>query len=334
MFKTILVATDRVTGVDAQVMAAIDLAALYHADLHVLHVLEPLSAETRELVRHFETAENIRVTPSYAETVANALKASCEAVAGTGAAIRFHMATGLPWEEILRVGREVDTDLIVVGPHAGQEEKQGLPRADRTIGSTAQSVIAREPCPVMIVGRPVKKEKLLFRKIIIGIDFSVSCECALCLSVKLSRDFGSTLYPFFMLPVPPYPKYSGTDYKADKEVLRQKLEEFCDIYLDGIDHDYQIWGGVLPHQEVLNCARTLDADLIMLGSHTKKSNGKWYAGSVVERVSHGADCPVLSVNDPQALERWKDIRLAVLDKEAPMDRSIHVFHGKSPAPEP
>ena len=328
MFKKILVATDVVTGVDAPVSTAVDLARQYEAELTILHVLESASTDNREWVKHFETGNEMMVTGSYLKAVRDELKRTYETALTESEKDSVRIGTGYPWEEILRTARDVDTDLIMVGPHSGHAEERGVVRVAGKIGSTVQGVIARENCPVMIVSRPVSREKLKFRRIVVGIDFSISCECALCLSVKLSNHFGSTLYPFFMLPVPPYPKYSGAHYRADIVEAKRKLEDFCDIYLDGIEHEYQLWGGVLPHQEVLKCAKKIDADLIMLGSHTKLGAGKWYGGSVVERVTYGAECPVLCVNDPQALEKWKDIRVPALDGEAPMDRTIHLFHDK------
>jgi len=324
MFKNILAATDMVTGADAPVLTAIDLAGQYQAHLNVLHVLESGSTDNRNKVKHYITNEDIMVTPAYVKKVKNELQETY----GTNS-VNFTIQTGYPWEQILRAARDVDTDLIVLGPHSGQAQKKGFVRVAGKIGSTVQGVVARENCPVMIVNKMVPKEKLKFQKIVVGIDFSISCECALCFSVKLSQNFDSILYPFFMIPIPPYPKYTPSNYRADKKALKQKLEEFCEIYLDGTGHEYKIWGGALPHQEVLQCACKTDADLIILGSHTKMSAGKWYAGSVVERVSFRADCPVLVVNDPNALKKWNDIRLPASNGKPAMDRSIHLFHKDS-----
>ncbi|MEN8210284.1 MAG: universal stress protein [Thermodesulfobacteriota bacterium] len=324
MFKNILVATDMVTRTDASVLTAIDIARQYQTELNVLHVLESASTDNREQIKHYKTDDEIMVYPGYFETVASELQNTYKTILNGFNSVKFTIETGFPWEEILRVAREVDTDLIILGPHSRQAEKKGVVRVAGKIGSTVQGVVARENCPVMIVNKIVPKEKLIFRKIVVGIDFSISCECALCFSVKLSRNSNSTLYPFFMIPVPPYPKYTHSCYKTDKEVLKQKLQDFCDLYLDGTDHEYKIWGGVLPHQEVLKCARNIDADLIILGSHTKMSAGKWYAGSVVERVSFRADCPVLAVNDPKALKKWEDIQIPASNGEHTVDRSIHL----------
>jgi hypothetical protein len=75
-----------------------------------------------------------------------------------------------------------------------------------------------------------------------------------------------------------------------------------------------------------------DVDLMAMGSHTKKKNGKWYAGSAVERVSFRSDCPVAVVTDPEALLPWEDSFNAGTRPLSDMDRSIHVFSGKEEKP--
>ncbi|MCP4115543.1 MAG: universal stress protein [Desulfobacteraceae bacterium] len=326
MFKNILVATDMVTRVDAPVLTAIDLAAQYGAGLNILHVLESASTEDRDLVKHFKSNGELQVSNGYLEKVRHAMvKTYGTGLTGPGKR-ELHITTGYPWEEILGLGRKIDADLIILGPHSGKAEEKGVIRVAGKIGSTVQAVVGQQDCPVMIVNNPVQKEKLKFRKIVVGVDFSMACECALCFSVKLSQNFHSILYPFFMLPIPPYPKYGRSDYETDMDVLKQKLEEFCHTYLDGTEHEYRMWGGVLPHEEVLKCAEKIDADLIILGSHTRERSGKWYGGSVVERVSFRANCPVFVVNDPKALQKMQGIRIPDSSEKEGMNRSIHLFN--------
>ncbi len=326
MFKNILVATDRVTHVDAPVLTAIDLAAQYGAGLKILHVLESASTENRELVKHFKTNEEIKVNHGYLEKIREAMEKTYDPVLIQSENRELSISTGYPWEEILGLGRKIDADLIILGPHAGKAEEKGVIRVAGKIGSTVQAVVAKQDCPVMIVSNPVQKEKLQFRKIVVGIDFSMACECALCFSVKLSRNFHSILYPFFMLPIPPYPKYGRSDYETDMDLLKQKLKDFCHTYLDGTEHEYQIWGGVLPHGEILKCAEKIDADLIILGSHTREHSGKWYGGSVVERVSFRANCPIFVVNAPKALQKLQGIQIPDSEGKEARDRSIHLFN--------
>jgi nucleotide-binding universal stress UspA family protein len=104
-----------------------------------------------------------------------------------------------------------------------------------------------------------------------------------------------------MLPVPPGPEYSQANYKSDLNKAKQKLYQFCQDVTPDIDFEYALWGGALPHIEILKCAENEDADLIVMGSHTKEKQGKWYTGNAVEKVSFRSKFPVVAITDPDVL---------------------------------
>ena len=128
-----------------------------------------------------------------------------------------------------------------------------------------------------------------------------------------------------MIPVPPIPKYSKTEYEADIVTTKKRLKEFCHEFLRETDHEYIVWGGAFPHLEILKCAEKKDVDLITMGSHTKEKAGKWYAGSVVERVSFRSKCAVIVVTDPEVLFTWEDDLTAKIHTGTNTDRSIRIF---------
>lgn len=324
MFKRIVAATDSITLSHAPVLTAIDLRIKTGADLYILHVLEPGSQHNRRKVRHFETNEEITADRGYHDHVAGRLSRTYAQVTGPDAKIRYETRTGFPWKEIIRLARKIKADLIIMGPHSERMEQKDVLRAAGKIGSTVQGVVTREKCPVMVVNKQVSKQMLEFKNILVGVDFSLSCECALCFAGQISRWFGSKIFSFFMLPVPPWPKFKKNEYLSNREIFLSRLVKFCGFYLEDIDHEYMIQSGVLPHQEILKCTEKVKADLILLGSHTKKKKGKWYAGSVVEKTSIHADCPVIAINDPQALRPWKDARVSTEMQSLKM-RSIHMY---------
>ncbi|MGD2151299.1 MAG: universal stress protein [Desulfobacterales bacterium] len=325
MFTNVLAAIDRVTVCDALVMAAARIAEQNRAKLHIIHVLESSSRDNRHLIKHFKTGEE-RVTDSaYEKSVTEEINKVYAEVLKPCRSYELRVTPGFPWEEILRWSRQIRTDLIVLGPHSTGAEEKGVVRVVGKIGSTVEGVIMRENCPVMIVNPSIQKERMAFKRILVGIDFSRSCECALCLAVKLSQEYGSKLFPFHMIPVPPLPKYSKADYEADTDVGRKRLQEFCHGFLQGTDYEYGVRGGALPHLEILKYAKKKDAHLITMGSHTKEKAGKWYAGSVVERVSYRSKCPVVVVTDPEVLLTWKDSLTEKIHAEKNMDRLIQVF---------
>ncbi len=120
-------------------------------------------------------------------------------------------------------------------------------------------------------------------------------------AIRLAQKLDSKIFIFHMAPIPPFPEYSQADYDKDINRLKKNLDEFCRAIPAGIEHDFKVWGGALPHLEILKCAGKQDADLIVMGSHSKQKGGKWHVGSAVERVSYRSFCPVVVVTDPNVL---------------------------------
>ena len=133
-----------------------------------------------------------------------------------------------------------------------------------------------------------------------GIDFSASCERALAFAGQLARFYHGTLDLFHMLPVPPYPKYSRENYDADRAQALSRITALADRQVAGLVRGYHLWGGARPHGELFKCAARCGSDAVILGSHPKETQGKWYAGSTVEKVSAQAECPVFVLSDTRA----------------------------------
>ncbi|MDJ0888885.1 MAG: universal stress protein [Desulfobacterales bacterium] len=329
MFKTILAATDQVTERDTVVEAAAHLAAANHGQLFILHVLESASTRNRRRVKHYATGEDMPCDADYENRIRHRLLAAHQTAVNTAPTSHIRVATGYPWEAILRRARRDDADLIVMGPHSGRAIQKGVIRTVGKVGSTAEGVIRREKCPVMIVNPHRPMPSVRFSRILVGIDFSEACECALCFAGRLAKFHDASVCVFHMIPIPPYPKYTRHDYNADQSRSNERLMYFSRSYLEGTDWTHHTRGGVRPHEELLHYAEKVGADLIVLGSHTRQSEGKWYPGSVVERVSYRSKCPVVVINDPKALQPWEDLQ-ASLAKEMPSkDRRIHVFTGRT-----
>lgn len=324
MFTDIVAATDLVRVADHVVVGAAEIARRFGAKLHILHVLESGDIRNRRRVRHFLTGEEIDTGEVYEKQVQDELQTLYSGILDSSVDGDIRVAPGFPWEEILRWSRQLDAGLIVLGPHSGRAAEKGVIRVAGKIGSTVEGVIMRENCPVMIINPAVNTAVGAFKRIVAGIDFSVSCECALAFAVRLARKFDGRVYVTHMIPVPPYPKYSRKDYGADAAAVKKRMLDFCGSFLNNVDHEYVVRAGALPHQEIIACAAENRADLIVMGSHTKERQGKWYAGSAVERTGYRAPCPVAVVTDPAALIPWDgaDLPEAIGGKK---DRVIHIF---------
>jgi nucleotide-binding universal stress UspA family protein len=311
MFNKVLAATARPLECDESVLSASLIAQYNNAKLLILHVLESDSSMYRNYVKHYRTGEEIVCDESYQEEVKQELYKNCRGDLTSMEKSDLHTALGIPWMEILRWARKESVDLIVLGSYTGKTEIEKKIETGGRVGSTAEGVIKHERCPLMIVSQPIPESKVAFKKVMVGVDFSPSCMSAFRFAADLARKRESKLYLFHMLPVSPQPQYSQTQYEADIRRIKQRLEEeFCNQIPETTQTEIESWGGVYPDVEILKYARRSDADLIVMGSHTKiqgkPEESKWYVGSAVERVSAKSACPVAVITDPKVLKKWEE----------------------------
>ncbi|MBW2175027.1 MAG: universal stress protein [Deltaproteobacteria bacterium] len=307
MFKKILAATDLLKIYDTAVKTAAEIAQQNDAKLYILHVLESAySGKYRHFVKHFETGEEIVSGADYEETVKEELDKTYGEALKPFRNYQIKVTVGFPWEQTLRWARKTGADLIVLGPHSGRAEAKGVARTSGTIGSTLQGVIMHERCPVMIVNRPILKDRIAFDNIMVCIDFSESCKYAFQFAVKMAQKHASKLFIFHMFIVPASPRYPQGEIELEVYGLKQDLQTLCKKIPNGIEHEHKVWEGTLPYLEILKYARDKDVDLIAMGSHTKEKGEKWYVGSAVEQVSSRSMCPVAVVTDPKVLLKMRD----------------------------
>jgi len=304
MFKKILVGAHTPLKSTDAVLTAARIAEYNKAKLYILHVLESDSSLSKNDVIHFQTGEKIVADRAYEIEVEREMAKNYSTFLKSHREYDISVTAGIPWEEISRYSRDKNIDLIVLGPHHKNADENGLNKGKSKIGSTAEGVIQREKYPVMIVNRPMSNERVEFKKIMVAIDFSPSCRYALCFAGKLAQHYGSSLCLFHMLPVPTQPEYSQAMYESDLNRVKKRLEDMIKEIPGCQKKEYRAWGGVFAEQEILIFESQNDVDLIVMGSHTKMDGMKWYVGSVVEKVTQKAPCPVIVITDPEALKKW------------------------------
>ena len=206
-----------VTCGDAPVISASRLARLQGARLYLLHVMESASTGNRRLVRDFRDGTETTADTDYERTIAQALEETYRDDL-SDIVHEIRVAAGYPWEEILRWSGEVDTDLIVLGPHSTRAEEKGVVRNAGRVGSTVENVITRETAPVMVVNRPASQDQLAFQRILVPVDFSRSCECAVVFAATLASAFPQPVVCVSYDPGAPRP-----------EIQRERLHGRCGL---------------------------------------------------------------------------------------------------------
>ncbi len=158
--QTILYATDLSKNSAYAFRYAVNTAQKHDAEIHLLHVIEPLSPQEEALVlvyvekaeidrRRKDAKDNLRQRikerlKQFAERELTDDPSTLKRVVGT------HVVEGDPATEILNMADKLDSDIIIMGTHG----KGVLSHA--FLGSVSEKVLRRIRKPVFII--PLPKE--------------------------------------------------------------------------------------------------------------------------------------------------------------------------------
>lgn len=146
-FSRILIAVDgSATSLDAA-RTGFDLAAALSAQVTTLYAVEPPVPYSGEI--GLPADELLQVASRDDEIVAEALRRAAHIPEGTTHLVRV----GHPADVIVHVARDWPANLIVIGSHG----RSGLGRV--LLGSVAESVVRRAPCPVLVVRKDDQQAK-------------------------------------------------------------------------------------------------------------------------------------------------------------------------------
>lgn len=144
VLKKILVPTDFSECSNAALKYGSELTAAFGATLHLLHVVQdpytqPWAAEAfpaplGDLLEQWEQQAAERMRQTLPENVRDTVSVVTK--------------IGSPFYEIVRYAQEEQIDLIVIGTHG-----RG-PLGHMLLGSVAEKVVRKAPCPVMTVRHP------------------------------------------------------------------------------------------------------------------------------------------------------------------------------------
>jgi nucleotide-binding universal stress UspA family protein len=141
--KTVLVPTDFSDASESALRYGKAMAEKFGASLHVVHVME-------DLLAHAWAAEvYVSSMPQLRDEIEKESRQRLGALLTDGERKAFRAETALlagnPFLEIIRYAKAHDVDLIVMGTHG-----RG-PIAHMLLGSVAEKVVRKSPCPVLTV---------------------------------------------------------------------------------------------------------------------------------------------------------------------------------------
>ncbi|MEO8044175.1 MAG: universal stress protein [Spartobacteria bacterium] len=292
--RRVLVPTDFSPAANAVLPAAVQWCEGFRAELHLVHVCEvdfyaPSLMVAPRVVPRSKIKKEAR---SHLQELAREQGSRLHHV-------RIHVSEGRPHQEICRLARELDADLIMTATRG----RTGLKHL--TLGSTAERVIRHAPCPVLALHPPLGPARLrapVLRKILVPIDFSAAAAQGLAYARALAAQFRARLILLHSVDLHYYstnPDYVLLDLppllaaaeKAGDEQMRELVDQ---TDWQGLKVEPTVERGHVGAQ-VCRRAREMGADLIVTSTHGRTGLKRVLLGSTAEYIVRHASCPVLVV---------------------------------------
>lgn len=283
MFKDIVLAVTPSAICENAADKAFSFAKLFDAKLYLVHVCG-LAQGWGEI----EYIEPSGATGPIKENIEAYYKEKIKDVCHCEVIVK----AGIPHNEVLRLARQKNADLIVMGPHT-KEYAEKRAKMWGMAGSTLERVSQRARCPVMIVTSQAPTVQR-FSRLVVATDFSDQAECAVSYAGQLARHYRAELTVFHVLDKE---NQAGAAMDAAVAATRDRLQQTYGHRLAGIEKfDFQCLVGD-PAMEILGMAQRSKADLIIMAHHSKETDPEEaFLGSTVTKVALNSECPTMSVN--------------------------------------
>ncbi len=190
-----------------------------------------------------------------------------------GARVSLVQVEGVPYAEI--AGEADGEDLIFIG-RRGSEIVRGF-----MIGSTAERVVRKAPCPVFVSTeryRPIKRVGIAY-------DGSEVSKKALKVGAELSKGFEAFTEVIFVEPEGGFPEELVDKLKAEADSVLEPL---------GVDYTFTLLRG-FPEEKLVEYQAHGNVDLLVMGAFGTKPLKEILLGSVAYYVMHHAEGPVVFV---------------------------------------
>ena len=283
--KNILYATDFSPTAEAALPYVVGLAKRFGATVYALHVRFPATYPVvgpEGMPQVMEAAE---------EQAKQESKQLHELLAGLPHEV--FITEGDIWTTINDTVRQQKIDLIVIGTRG----RTGIGRA--LLGSVAEEIFRRAPCPVLTVGPHVSKDakaRLEMKEILYATDFSPESLAALPYATSLAQENQARLTLLHVIGEPKVGELVHPEQYVDSTLrqLRKLVPSEAELWCEP---KFMVEHGPAA-DKIMEVAIARGADLIVLG--VRGAEGRMGATThllrpIAHRVVTQAQCPVLTV---------------------------------------
>lgn len=143
------------------------------------------------------------------------------------------------------------------------------------------------------------------KRILVPLDFSDCSRKALRYALALARQHSASLDLLYVVPTPPYGsgEYGPVDFGHLQEELEETAERelrktITEEIVDSVPAGAIVRTGAAA-REIIDVARGVPSDLIIISTHGRGGLKHVLLGSVAEQVVRHAPCPVLVVREKE-----------------------------------
>lgn len=278
-----------IDGSDQSYEAVRALKCLSRAkELHILHVLDVPSPTYPMMAPEVALELSTTIERTMHEDGARLLDRIVSLLPMDSGPVTKHLEVGSPADRIVEYAKQHQIDLILVGA-------RGLgPIKERVIGSVSHRVLTFSKNAVLILPNFVKALK----QVLLPLQGSQDAERALLFLRQHPFREAVTITVLTVLPQtrPPWP----VDAVAEREMEGQALRS-TEIFINSVAADLKQIGyssqakstvGV-PVEAILQEAKAISADLLVMGSRGRHGLSRMVLGSVAHAILHHAQYPLL-----------------------------------------
>jgi nucleotide-binding universal stress UspA family protein len=278
---------------------AVELAREFGAEVTALHASAVAPVTSLAPIGAPIVLEPARLTSDERQAITRRLRDFTDEVGAGHLTIQTTLHEQEPVAAIIDIALTWPADLIVMGTHG----RAGFDRL--LLGSVAERVLRKAPCPVLTVPRRAftAKHDLAFSRILCAVDFSPASMRALEYAASLAAADGPGIQALNVVEL--FAEGGGMrdelvldtpDFRG--QLIRHAQARLHDAITDHVRALCPIAESVAmgkAYREILRVAADAGADLIVLGVQGRTAADLLLFGSTTQHVVRQAQCPVLTI---------------------------------------
>jgi len=250
---------------------AIDLSERSKREVHLLHVVElPVMHDSMLMPTLAFEATLLKELGDNAEAQFAKIKSEYASDIPVITKVVFGSTSMM----ILDYITEAEIELVVMGTKGAS----GL--RELVIGSNAEKIVRRSPCPVITVRKHTKLNEI--RNIVFPNSLEQDQE-DLVQHVKALQDFMKATVHIVWINTP-------GNFISDN-ITQIRLKEFAKRFMLK-DYTLSVFNDTYEESGVISFAHMVKADMIAMGTHGRRGLNHVMSGSVTEDVVNHIDCPI------------------------------------------